>query len=67
MPARRRPTSGKIVTPEMVREEERAREMAEAAAKQPSAPKGLITDPSQVRPEDWPRGLDRPLLPGQEE
>ncbi|HEX9074238.1 MAG TPA: trigger factor [Anaerolineae bacterium] len=64
--AKGEPTSGKIVTPEMVREEQRAREMAEAAAKQPSAPKGLITDPSQVRPEDWPRGLDRPLLPGEE-
>lgn len=65
--AKGEPTSGKIITPEMAREEQRAREMAEAAAKQPSAPKGLITDPSQVRPEDWPRGLDRPLLPGQEE
>ncbi len=65
--AKGEPTSGLIVTPEMVREEQRAREMAQeaeqAAARKPA---GLITDPSQVRPEDWPRGLDRPLIPGEE-
>jgi hypothetical protein len=50
----------------MVREEERARQQA-AAAEQAGRPSGgLITDPSQVRPEDWPRGLDRPIIPGEE-
>ena len=65
--AKGEPTSGKIVTPEMVREEQRALEMAQAAKQgAPSSASGLITDPSQVRPEDWPRGLDHPIIPGQE-
>ena len=65
--AKGEPTSGKIVTPEMVREEQRALEMAQAAKPgAPSSASGLITDPSQVRPEDWPRGLDHPIIPGQE-
>ncbi len=64
--AKGEPVSGKIVTPEMVREEERARLQA-ASAEQAARPSGgLITDPSQVRPEDWPRGLDRPIIPGEE-
>lgn len=63
--AKGEPTSGKIITPDMVREEQRARQMAQQ--QQQSAPTpGLITDPSKVRPEDWPRGLDRPILPGEE-
>lgn len=64
--AKGEPTSGLIVTPEMVREEQLARERAEAAEQAAKKPAGLITDPSQVRPEDWPRGLDRPLIPGEE-
>ncbi len=59
------PTSGKILTPDMVREEERLREAQTPSTTAP-APGALITDPSQVRPEDWPRGLDRPLIPGQD-
>lgn len=56
------PTSGKIITPDMVREEQRAR----AQALQPTpTPGGLITDPAQVRAENWPRGLERPLIPGE--
>jgi trigger factor len=68
--AKGEPTSGKILTPEMVqRAEQRAREQAaaQAAAAQAAAvsPSGLITDPSQVRAQDWPHGLDKPLIPGQ--
>lgn len=61
--AKGEPTSGKILTPEMLREEQRAREQTAQGAK-PGG--GLITDPSKVRAEDWPRGLNRPLIPGQE-
>jgi trigger factor len=63
--AKGEPTSGKIITPEMLREEMRQREEAE---RQQAAPTqgGLITDPSQVKSEDWPRGLDKPIIPGQE-
>lgn len=65
--AKGEPTSGKIVTPDMVREEQRQRELQEQQAQQSaSAPGALITDPSKVRPEDWPRGIERPLIPGQE-
>ncbi len=66
--AKGEPTSGKIVTPDMVLAERRARAQAAAAATAETgvSPSGLITDPSQVRAEDWPRGLDHPLLPGQE-
>lgn len=39
------PTSGKILTPEMVRGETSP------------IPTGLITDPRQVREQDWPKGL----------
>ncbi|MDE3088674.1 MAG: trigger factor [Chloroflexota bacterium] len=61
--AKGEPTSGKIITPEMLREEMRAREQAQA---QPSvAPGGLITDPSQVTSANWPRGLDHPIVRGQ--
>jgi hypothetical protein len=68
--AKGEPTSGKILTPEMVqRAEQLAREQAEAqqAAAETAtlSPSGLITDPTQVRSQDWPRGLDKPLIPGQ--
>ncbi len=60
------PTSGKILTPEMVqRAEQLAREQAAAAQAAAVSPSGLITDPSQVRAQDWPRGLDKPVIPGQ--
>lgn len=42
------PTSGKILTPEMLRGETSP------------IPSGLITDPRQVREQDWPRGLAQP-------
>lgn len=60
------PTSGKIVTPEMVRQEElaKSREAATAASARPSGE--LITDPSKVRSQDWPSGLQRPLVPGKD-
>ncbi len=65
--AKGEPTSGKILTPEMVLEEERARAQAAASGNAPSgSSSGLITDPSQVNSENWPRGLDRPLIPGQD-
>ncbi|MBI5033657.1 MAG: trigger factor [Chloroflexi bacterium] len=65
--AKGEPTSGKILTPEMVRQEELARQQAQNAAKSAApSPTGLITDPSQVTSENWPRGLDHPLIPGQE-
>ena len=38
--------SGRILTPEMVKDLET-----------PAIPSGLITDPSTVRSEDWPKGL----------
>ena len=63
--AKGEPTSGKIITPEMLREEMRQREQAEAQKAVP--PKtGLITDPSQVSSQNWPRGLDKPIIPGEE-
>ncbi len=64
--AKGEPTSGKIVTPEMVRQEEqqRAREVAQAASAKPSG--DLITDPSKIRSQDWPSGLQRPLVPGKD-
>jgi len=64
--AKGEPTSGMIVTPDMVRQEEqkRAREMAGAASAKASG--DLITDPSKVRSQDWPQGLQRPLVPGQD-
>lgn len=65
--AKGEPTSGKIITPEMLREEMRARELAQAQKSAAAAPSGLITDPSQVSSENWPRGLDKPLIPGQED
>lgn len=62
--AKGEPTSGKILTPEMVqRAEDRAR--AQAAAEQSAAqaaavsPSGLITDPTQVSAQNWPRGLNQ--------
>lgn len=61
--AKGEPTSGKIVTPAMVLEERRQRALAEQSQPAPT-PGGLITDPSQIRPEDWPRGLERPVVPG---
>ncbi|MCI0475735.1 MAG: hypothetical protein L0Y55_05770, partial [Anaerolineales bacterium] len=68
--AKGEPTSGKILTPEMVqRAEQRAREQAaaEKTAAQSAAvsPSGLITDPTQVSAQNWPRGLDKPVVPGQ--
>lgn len=70
--AKGEPTSGKILTPEMIRRaEQRAREQAaekETAAQAAAvSPSGLITDPSKVRAEDWPRGLERPVIPGQDQ
>ncbi len=62
--AKGEPTSGKILTPEMLREEQRTREQTTQGVPQSG---GLITDPSKVRAEDWPRGLNRPLIPGQKE
>jgi trigger factor len=44
--ARGEPTSGKILTPDMLRDESSP------------IPSGLITDPRQVRDQDWPRGLE---------
>ncbi|MCL4393334.1 MAG: trigger factor [Chloroflexi bacterium] len=64
--AKGEPTSGKIVTPEMLRQEMRARELEQSQAK-PPAPGGLITDPSQVTSANWPKGLDHPLTPGEDE
>ena len=66
--AKGEPTSGKILTPEMVRAEMHALEQAQAAQQaQTAAPTGLITDPSQVSSQNWPRGLDKPLVPGQDQ
>ncbi len=64
--AKGEPTSGKIVTPDMVRQEEqqRAREMAAASSAKPSG--ALITDPSKLRAQDWPSGLQKPLVPGKD-
>ncbi len=39
-------TGGRILTPDMVRGEN-------------AIPSGLITDPNQVREQDWPKGLER--------
>jgi trigger factor len=66
--AKGEPTTGKILTPEMVqRAEQRAREQAETEQATTTSPSGLITDPSQVRAQDWPRGLERPAIPGQDQ
>lgn len=64
--AKGEPTTSAILTPEILRQQEqqRARERAEAAGAKPTP--GLITDPSQVRSQDWPQGLQRPLVPGQD-
>lgn len=65
--AKGEPTSGKILTPDMVIAEQRAREQAERAAQAAaSAPTGLITDPSQVRGSSTPSQLGKIILPGQE-
>lgn len=61
--AKGEPVSGKIITPEMLRrarEYEQEQAAAESAAESPT---GLITDPRQVREDDWPRGLERPVTP----
>ena len=68
--AKGEPTTGQILTPAMVqRAEQHAREQAtaEEAAAQAAAvsPSGLITDPSKISAQDWPRGLDKPVIPGQ--
>jgi trigger factor len=58
------PTSGKIVTPEMVREEMRQRE----AQRTTPTPGGLITDPSQVRGDQLPGALGgKIIVPGKEQ
>lgn len=44
--AKGEPTSGMILTPAMVRDQANP------------IPSGLITDPRQVREQDWPRGLE---------
>ncbi len=64
--AKGEPTSGKIITPEMLREEMRAREQAQRKQAGVPAPGGLITDPSQVTSANWPHGLDHPIVPGKE-
>lgn len=46
--AKGEPVSGKILTPGMLADREKS-----------PIPTGLITDPSQVRQEDWPKGLER--------
>lgn len=46
--AKGEPVSGKIVTPDMLKDRERS-----------PIPTGLITDPTQVREADWPKGLER--------
>ncbi len=46
--AKGEPVSGKILTPDMVRDTE-----------QKPSPGGLITDPNQVPDSQWPRGLER--------
>jgi len=62
--AKGEPTSGKILTPDMVIEEQRARERAALAASTAAAPPGkLITDPSQARAGDWISGLKKALGP----
>jgi trigger factor len=62
------PTSGKIITPEMLRDEMRQRETEQAQRQAPTgvAPSGLITDPSQVSGNNMPGQLGKILLPGQE-
>jgi trigger factor len=45
--AKGEPVTGKILTPSMVKDSENP------------IPSGLITDPSQVREQDWPKGLER--------
>lgn len=65
--AKGEPTSGKIITPEILaRATEDARASAVATPPTPVAPSGIITDPSKVRAEDWPRGLERPVIPGRD-
>jgi trigger factor len=65
--AKGEPTSGKILTPEMVRQEELARQQAAQQSADANAPaSGLITDPSQVRSENLPGQLGKIILPGQE-
>ena len=46
--AKGEPVSGKILTPGMLSDREAS-----------PIPTGLITDPSKVREEDWPKGLER--------
>jgi trigger factor len=46
--AKGEPISGKIITPDMLKGPEAS-----------PIPTGLITDPSQVREADWPKGLER--------
>ena len=63
------PTGGKIITPEMLREEMRQIEAAQAHQTQLDSqagvsPSGIITDPSQVR--DTPAQLGKIIIPGQE-
>ena len=61
------PTSGKIITPDMLREEMRQIEQAQTSSRAATpTPGALITDPSQVTSANWPRGLDHPIVPGEE-
>lgn len=65
--AKGEPTSGKILTLEMLRQEELARAQAATAANAPAFQPGeLITDPSQVRSGDMPNQMGKIILPGQE-
>ncbi len=64
--AKGEPTSGKILTPDMIIAEQRARERAVAQSQAAAAPTGLITDPAQVRGQSWVPGLQKPMVPGQE-
>ncbi|MCX7839252.1 MAG: trigger factor [Anaerolineae bacterium] len=61
--AKGEPVSGKIITPEMLRRARKYEQEQAAAETQPESPSGLITDPRQVRAEDWPKGLEKPVVP----
>lgn len=61
--AKGEPVSGKIITPEMLRRAREYEQQQAATESTTESPTGLITDPRQVREEDWPRGLERPVVP----
>ncbi|MBI3914410.1 MAG: trigger factor [Chloroflexi bacterium] len=63
--AKGEPISGKILTPAMLAEEQRARERAAAQAGT-AAPGGLITDPAQARSQDWRASPQKLFVPGKD-